>query len=193
MAAANVDQRVQVDPGRQAARGYNAQGEVWRNVSKIQAGLTAALGAKVAAEESESSLQLALENDRLEAARGKFLEALQPAAEKQGDVIGYVFAVNGKLNSADIYSSNALFRKLWPRLIKAAATEALGARSEAPAGEAPPLTAVEAFLTEAAGGKESEQEPATGLKLKVRDSAKALDLETVGADGHLVHRNVLAR
>jgi hypothetical protein len=30
----------------------------------------------------------------------------------QPDVIGYALAINGRVNSADVYASNALFRKL---------------------------------------------------------------------------------
>ena len=40
-------------------------------------------------------------------------------------MIGYVFAINGKVNSADIYGSNVLFKKLWPKLLKANAIEAI--------------------------------------------------------------------
>src|SRR5439155_8655574 len=43
----------------------------------------------------------------------------------KNDVIGYAFAINGKINSADIYASNDLFKKLWPRLLKASAVEAV--------------------------------------------------------------------
>ncbi len=92
--------------------------------------------------------------------------------------IGYVFAVNGKINSADVYASNALFRKLWPRLLKASATEALGAKTADTKVEAPAPAMVDAFLAAAASGKASEREPAKGMKLKVRDSDKAVDFET---------------
>ena len=43
--------------------------------------------------------------------------------------MGYAFAVNGKLSTADIYPSNRLFRKMWPKLIKTAAAEAIAART----------------------------------------------------------------
>ena len=189
---ANIAQpRVQVGPGRPAG-GVNPQGEVWKNVAGIQAALSANLGAKVNSETSESSLQLALENEKVNAARKAYLDALQPTIEKESDIVGYVFAVNGRINSADVYSSNALFRKLWPRLIKASATEALGAKSADAKTEAPAAEAVELFLTAAASGNSTEHEPAIGMTLKVRDSDKAVDFETLGADGALVHRNVLA-
>ncbi|MGQ0673568.1 MAG: ARPP-1 family domain-containing protein [Hyphomicrobium sp.] len=184
---AGIEQR----PGR-PGRPVDAQGEVWKKVGDMQAALSASVGSKVNAAASESSLQLALENEKVITARNAYVDALQAAGEKDSDVVGYVFAVNGKINSADIYASNALFRKLWPRLLKAASTEALGEKSAADKAAAPAPAAVQTFLADAAKGKESEREPAKGLKLKVRDSDHAVDYETVGSTGSLVHRNVLA-
>ena len=40
-------------------------------------------------------------------------------------MIGYVFAINGHINSADVYASRALFLKLWPKLLEASAVEAI--------------------------------------------------------------------
>lgn len=187
---ANAQQRVLREPGHNS--GVNAQGEVWKNVSKVQAALSASLGAKVNSEMSDSSLQLALENDKVLSARKAYLDALEPVALKETDVIGFVFAINGKINSADIYASNALFRKLWPRLIRASATEALGSKDGQSSASLPDSAAVEAFLADGARGKEQEHEPAKGLKLKVRAGAAATDFETMAVDGRLVHRNVLA-
>ena len=56
-------------------------------------------------------------------------KALEQAGEKDDDVVGYVFAVNGKLNSADVYPSNGLFRKMWPKLLQASVTEAIGEKN----------------------------------------------------------------
>ena len=36
----------------------------------------------------------------------------------------HFFAVNGKVNSGDVYRSNALFRKMWAKMLTAAANEA---------------------------------------------------------------------
>lgn len=187
---AMAEQRIVREPGLNT--GLNAQGEVWKNVSKVQAALSDSLGAKVNSEMSESSLQLALENDKVLSARKAYLDALEPVALQDSDVVGYVFAINGKINSADVYSSNALFRKLWPRLIKASATEALGTKAGGVTPEAPKKADVETFLAQAAQGKEQEHEPAKGFKLKVRTGEAVTDFETLSADGALVHRNVLA-
>ena len=71
-------------------------------------------------------------------------------------MVGYVFAINGKLNSAEIYPSNGLFRKMWPKLVQASITEAIGQKNSG--GEPTPSgDAAQAFLDAAAKGKSSEK------------------------------------
>ena len=75
--------------------------------------LSQGLNAPVASPQSASSLQLALENEKLKEARTAYIGALQPAGEKDADIVGYVVAINGKMSAANLYPSNALFRKMW--------------------------------------------------------------------------------
>src|SRR6201999_3060929 len=81
-----------------ADEGASPQQQVWAKVRKIQAGLSSNLGAPVKAATSDSSLQLSLENEKLKDAQDAYLKVLQKEGDKASDVIGYVFAVNGKLN-----------------------------------------------------------------------------------------------
>ena len=85
-----------------------------------------------------------------------------PLPEKETDVVGYVFAVNGKLNSADLYPSNALFRKMWAKLLRASATEAI-AESDmtSSAGTPPSADAVMAFLETSEAGVASKTRSTT--------------------------------
>jgi hypothetical protein len=124
------------------------QREIWKNVAKIQGKLSSSLGTTVAAPRSTSSLQLALENTKLENERADYLRALQPLGEKDDDIVGYAFAINGRLNSADVYPSNALFRKMWSKLLRGSITEAIGER-DAPAAPPPAVPAVSAFFDDA--------------------------------------------
>jgi hypothetical protein len=55
----------------------------------------------------------------------QYTRQLAPIVDRHNGVIGYAFAINGKVNSAEVYGSAALFRKLWPKLLQATATEAL--------------------------------------------------------------------
>src|SRR5207248_5378949 len=114
------------------------------------------------------------------------------------DIVGYVFAVNGKLNSADVYPSNGLFRKMWAKLLNAIATEAISHKDEQRAA-APSIEAVTAFLADAEKGKGSQKPLNAGVKLDTREGDKAFYFETArasaspGAPAAWVHRNYLAK
>ncbi|MDD5065949.1 MAG: hypothetical protein PHF84_02765 [bacterium] len=56
---------------------------------------------------------------------GRYIRELSHIAGKANDVVGFVFCINGEINSADIYSHNKLFLKLWPKMLEASAIEAV--------------------------------------------------------------------
>ena len=175
------------------------QHEMWSDVAKIQDKLSRAIAAPVAMPESRSSLQLSLENEKLKEAQSAYVTSLKPAGEAEDDVIGYVFAVNGKLNSADLYPSNGLFRKMWPKLLAANAIEAIGDKPAASAAALPSTADVLAFLKTAEAGKAANQ-PLTGtMNLETREAAGTLFFESrrmpasPSAEAGWVHRNYLAK
>ena len=108
-----------------AAKSARSQDAVWENVSLAQEKLGRSVGGSVRASASESSLELSVENSKVKESTADYIAALSGILSKHNDVIGYVFAINGQVNSADIYASRALFAKLWPKLIKATAVEAI--------------------------------------------------------------------
>jgi hypothetical protein len=185
-------------PRTAAVQGYAGedtglrQQEVWRRVRSVQDRLSGSVGTPVNAPASQSSLQLALENEKLKEAQGAYLAALNSAGEQVDDVIGYVFAVNGKLNSAEVYPSNGLFRKMWPKLLQASITEAISHRN-GDTDPTPESNAALAFLTEAAKGQSTERPLPAEVRLEVRDADKAYFFETRRASGALVHRSYLAK
>ena len=178
------------------ARSYSDTGDrqqqVWDRVRKIQDGLSTNLGTPVKSSASQSSLQLALENEKLKDAQDAYLKALQKEGEKDGDVVGYLFAVNGKLNSAEVYPSNGLFRKMWPKLLKASVTEAIGHKN-ADSEPTPASDAALAFLTDAMKGTPTERPLPANVRLEARDAAKAFYFQTSRADGAWFHRSYLAK
>jgi hypothetical protein len=181
----------QARAGRAASDTGDRQQQVWAKVRTVQDGLSANLGVAVNAAASQSSLQLALENEKLKDAQAAYLTALQRAGEKE-DVVGYIFAVNGKLNSAEVYPSNGLFRKMWPKLLQASVTEAIGHKN-ADTDPTPSSDIAMAFLDEAAKGTASEKPLPAAVQLEVRDGDKALYFETRRAGGAWVHRSYLAK
>lgn len=157
----------------------DSQGRVWDGVADMQRKLADSVKAPVAAPASASSLQLSLENQKLQATIKETVTALTPAIDKEPDVIGYVFAINGKINSAEVYSSGVLFRKMWPKLIEASAVEALSERKEGQAAASPPtVDAVRAFLIAGEAGKPSDRKLPADMKLTTVDSDKAVVFES---------------
>jgi hypothetical protein len=166
------------------------QREVWDAVAQAQDKLSGNLGGRVNSGESASSLQLALENERLVGAQKAYVNALRKAGEADSDIVGYVFAVNGKLNSGDVYPSNALFRKMWSKLLNASVTEAISHRNEARA-EVPTIEAVTAFLADGERGAANEKPLNAGVKLDTREGDNAYYF--AARAGNWVHRNYLAK
>jgi hypothetical protein len=171
------------------------QREIWGSVSQIQGKLSANLGAPVAAPRSQTSLQLSLENTRLEGEQERYVSALHALGEQDNDIVGYAFAINGRLNSADIYPSNGLFRKMWPKLLRASATEAIAAR-DAANEPAPPKATITEFFGAANSTRGIETSAAKPSRVEIRESSKALVLEARPAAAPAsawVHRNYLAK
>ena len=175
-----------------AAETGERQQQVWRSVARTQTKLSGSVGQPVAAPASSSSLQLALENQKLKETQAAFIQALKAAGERDADTVGYVFAINGKLNSADLYPSNGLFRKMWPKLLSASVTEAIGEQGDS-AGELPAAAAVLAFLEAAEAGKRTDKDLGQTVRLETREGAGTLYFATHRASGGWVHRNYLAK
>src|ERR1051325_1059173 len=108
-----------------AAKRERSQEAVWKNVSVAQKKLSDNVGGDVQAPMSVSSLELTVENAKVKENTESYIKALSGILQNKSDVIGYVFAINGHVNSADVYASRALFAKLWPKLLKASAVEAV--------------------------------------------------------------------
>jgi hypothetical protein len=181
---------VQRIPGEDAAV---RQRRVWESVAKTQADLTAGLGASVAAPQSATSLQLSLESATLKEARTPYLAALEAAGQKDADAIGYVAVINGRPLSADIYPSNGLFRKVWPKQLAAVVTEALGSKAGAAAAPAPSVDAVREFLAAAERGKAHQRETAARMRQETREADGTLYNEARSAGGRWVHKSYLAK
>jgi len=168
------------------------QRQVWEEVAITQNKLAKGLNASVAAPESGSSLQLALENAKLREAREAYRKELQGTGEKDGDIVGYIVAINGQMRAGNVYPSNALFRKMWDKQLAAAVTAAIGDKGTTPAA-APASPAAADFLAAAEKGKPYQRALPAGLRQETRDAANALYNEARDADGNVIHRSYLAK
>lgn len=177
-----------------AAKRSNSQGAVWETVKVAQDKLSENVGTRVNSAVSSSSLQLALENGKVQETADAYIKALAGVVNRSDDVIGYVFAINGKVNSADIYGSNVLFKKLWPKLLKANAIEAIAEMGQ---HEFKPASAESAlgFLAEAEKPKGTDKDVNARVNLLTREDQENILFETRdrAAKGAWVHRNYIKK
>ena len=169
----------------------SSQRRIWAMVQATQDRLARSVGAPVAAPASPSSLQLSLESEKLKVAQASYLTALQNG-KVDDDVVGYIAAINGKIGGGEVYASAELFRKMWPKLLAAGVTEAIGDK-DAPRADPPLADQVAAFMKAVEGAPESERVLNNSMRLATRDGDGSLYAETRQADGAWVHRNYLAK
>jgi hypothetical protein len=154
------------------------QQKVWDEVQATQQQLSRQVAAEVAAPASPSSLQLTLENEKVQQAIEKYVKSLADTPQGKDDVIGYAAVINGKMNCADVYGSTQLFRKIWPRALKSVATEAAG---EARPGEKiaeVPADQVEAALRDAATGKRTTNDVGQAVQVITTESDDNVQFES---------------
>jgi len=178
-----------------AAKSKNSQQAVWENVKVVQDKLTANVGGVVSSPVSASSLELAVENDKVKESTDDYIKALANITQSKTDVIGYVFAINGHVNSADIYASRALFAKLWPKLLKANATEAVAETQTETLAKPVTDESVLRFMTEAEKGTESRRAVSTRTHLVTKEDNKNVFYETRDSaqGGAWIHRNYIKK
>jgi hypothetical protein len=110
---------------RHAVKAGKVQGDVWQEVDKEQQKLSRNVGKDLRSTQSQSSLQLTLENADLARLAVEYTSALEPAVAEHAAAVGAAFCVNGEFRTADIYGSREIFSRQWPRLLAAAVHEAI--------------------------------------------------------------------
>ncbi len=160
---------------RGAAQGKNDQGEVWAEVSKVNA-TTGNVNASDALTASYSDPKF---KEKV-AAYEKAFAAL--AADK--DVVGVVVWSEGKIKTGDIFAGHDLFAKVWPRLVTSYAMDA--ALAGELGGVASPATIKMRLAELEAAARETtfEDENQNRASLKAAD-AEAYELEYKGKKVHV--------
>lgn len=143
-------------------------------------------------EEVTTSLQLTLENSALIDEVEEYMAALQEIVRGHDDVIGFAFTINGTMRNADVYASGNLFEKLWPKLLRAAATEAVSERTDAANDLPGSIDAVRNCFTDAEASNAEQEEIGERMIMVTRRSEDNVLFETQekGEDAWL-HRNYM--
>ncbi len=162
-------------------------------MSEVQARLAKNVGGSVASGQSRSSLQLSLENGKVAATVDEYVRKMSGIINGQSDVIGYAFAVNGRVNSADVYVSNALFKKVWAKMLKAAATEAVSEANGVRLADPVKAADVKSMIDDAEKAKASDRSTA-GAKLVTRENKNNVLYEARDAKSDVVvHKNYVKK
>jgi hypothetical protein len=144
------------------------QGEVWQRVA-VENG-------RSGVDLTPSGTFTANYADRTATARlVPYITAIREPIAKTERVVGALVAVNGKLESLDVFESTPLFQKLWPKLLKSYALDAANATGEETSGEEVcTRQAARAFLAEAAEGRAEESEGQDGIALVRRSNKRVI-------------------
>ena len=182
-----------------AAKSENSQQAVWENVKIAQEKLAANVVTVTASPSgilnSTGSYELSVEDSNVKEATANYTNALAGIVRNKPDVIGYVFAINGDVNSADIYASRALFIKLWPRLLKASAVEAIAELKKEIEVKPVADETVRNFLAESEKATAATKQITPRVRLVTREDEKNVFFETVDLQqkGAWVHRNYIRK
>ena len=178
-----------------AAKREQSQQAVWKNVSVAQEKLSRNVGGNVQASASASSLELSVENAKVKETTATYIGALSGILQNKSDVIGYVFAINGHVNSADVYASHALFAKLWPKLLKASAVEAVAELNKDVEAKPVASEVVHTFLVDSEKARAEARQVTPRVKVVTREDENTIFFETQdrAANDGWVHRNYIRK
>jgi hypothetical protein len=178
-----------------AAKRERSQQAVWDNVKLAQDKLAVNVDAAAPVIMNTSSFELTVENAKVKETTEAYIKALSGIMQNKSDVIGYVFAINGHVNSADVYASRALFMKLWPKLLKASAVEAIAELNKDVESKAVASETVHTFLAESEKARAEARQVTRRVKVVTREDDKNIFFETQDSasnDGW-VHRNYIRK
>lgn len=176
-----------------AAKQAKSQQAVWDAVAAEQEKLGRRIGKSVRKQASATSLQLSLEDEDVEKRIQAYLQALLPAGRGKKDAIGFACAINGRFNSADIYGDPALFQKLWPKLIEAAACEALSMSDGKPNRRATAPEDIKKELAEAMGSPKHKETSSRSTRRLAGETGKSYMYETKDREDQTIHLNIISK
>jgi hypothetical protein len=178
-----------------AAKREKSQQAVWDNVKVAQDKLAVNVVAAAPGVLNTSSFELSVENKEIKETTAAYIKALSGVLQNKPDVIGYVFAINGHVNSADIYASRALFAKLWPKLLKATAVEAVAELNKNMEAKPVASETVHTFLSDSENAKAEARQVTPRVKVVTREDDKNIFFETQdrAANDGWVHRNYIRK
>lgn len=176
-----------------AAKKAKSQEAVWKAVEEEQGKLGRSIGKSVRSAASTTSLQLTLEDKDVEKTGRQYQDALLPVGRDKKDVIGFAFAVNGKFNTADIYGYPALFQKLWPKLIEAAAYESMSQYDANKVAASIGINVIKNHLLDALNSPKQAEPSGPITKRTAGETRDNYAFETKDEQDRLIHFNIIKK
>jgi hypothetical protein len=106
---------------RGAAKVEGNQSSVWKCVGAQKKGAVT----KSLASNTNSSANELLDAPRVQKISDEYAQVLGKVLDKHRDAVGVVIVVNGQIEEADVYPNHALLGKLYPRLVRSYAFQAV--------------------------------------------------------------------
>jgi len=178
---------------KMAVRMKADQREVWDQVAQAQEKLSVRVGGAARAQASPTSFAMTMEAPAVRRSTDGYIQELAGVINGKSDVVGYAFAIDGKINSADIYASHDLFAKLWMKLLRASSVEAVTEFQPGKKFEPVSVTAVKATLQDADSGKATAKDLNDRTRAVMKETEKNVVFETrdrAGREGW-VHKSYL--
>jgi hypothetical protein len=175
---ASSDKTIVTRRGKMAVKVAGNQSAVWDSVEAAQADLGRNVGGSVRARESATSLQLSLENEKVNGTVDEYVKNIEKQLPKDGNVVGYAVAVNGNVDSVEVFASPSLFGKMKAKLLKASATEALAVKQEKET-PTPTAEAVRALIADAESGAAREEKQTLRTQVTRKETPKNVVFETM--------------
>jgi hypothetical protein len=167
-------------PLKIAIQGEKSQPRVWQEVAKAEGQAVSAAraaGAPLGAGASLSSTgtyNAIGEQKTLNANREAYVTALLPYVRKYPNAIGLAIAINGKVTSADVYASAALFKRLSGKLLNSYALEGVLAGGVSQQMKAPTTQQVIALLSKPAASRAAAETVGKSMQRSTRETDDAV-------------------
>lgn len=149
---------------RLAAQSQAGQGVVWNNVALANA----ASGVQPTSGTFTGNYADPHVADQLSA----YTDRLEKSLADEEQVVGVIVAVNGKVESVDVFESTPLFRKVWPKLLKSFALDAVHQSKQAKADSTCTVADAEAFLKETRQGTSQKMNKSEGGLMVTRHETR---------------------
>ena len=145
--------------------------------------------------DSPTSLHMTLDHSLIHETSEKYIEDLNNSIDQKTDVIGFAFAVNNEINGCDLYSTNDLFLKMWPKLLKSISIEAISELDEDATKELPSKLQVKDFINNANQANEISNTISGASKTITKESEKYVlfEMQNLNNGNSWIHRNYIVK